>query len=93
MPMVGMTSNEGLVAPAILLQVAPLSVLKRHCTVGAGEPVALEVNVTAALFSQVTVLPGFTVTTGGVGAFISVQSNLISLNCGVAVALDDVSSN
>jgi hypothetical protein len=34
------------VAPLILLQVAPLSVLNCHCTVGVGVPLAAAVNVT-----------------------------------------------
>ena len=49
----------------MLLQVTPLFVLTCHCTLGAGEPLAAAVSVTAAPGSTFW-LTGWVVTTGTV---------------------------
>jgi len=62
----------GLVAPLMLVQVTPASVLCCHCTVGEGTPLAAAVKVAVAGATTVT-STGCSVMLGGTGAGLTVS--------------------
>ena len=64
-------------APAILLNVAPPSVLTSHCTVAAGLPLAAAVNVT--LLPALIVCDVGLVVTAGAAATVNITALLVAV--------------